>query len=399
MSKTQETIIGYHAKAHSRLAMSAAPRWFACPGSPRECAAFPHPQEDSDDAVEGTKGHRIGERALVVGTSVEEAAAALALDVKPETLASVAVYVEYIRQRYAATRIECPDAILAVEKHCDNTWLHPDLWGTADAAIFVKGGHCEITDYKNGRHPVEVKDNPQLIGYALYPLRHYDAASVTVTIVQPNAEHADGPIRSHTYTRDELTAWAQKFRAAAMAADAPDAPLVPGEHCHFCPAAGTCPALRKHALTVAGTTAAEMSVPPAPNTLTPVQLRQVLDAAKMVAAWVKAVQSYALNEARAGRVPDGYKVVEGRRGNRKWTNEDEAAATLGREGVQPFEQYIISPANAEKELRKRGKRLPAELVTQSPGEPTLAPESDPRPALVSDSVSDFPLIPNNSAAE
>jgi hypothetical protein len=43
---------------------------------------------------------------------------------------------------------------------------------------------------------------------------------------------------------------------------------------------------------------------------------------------------------------------------------------------------IISPAQAEKVLKKHGKQLPADQVVAVSTGSTLAPESDPRPAVL-----------------
>ncbi len=112
----------------------------------------------------------------------------------------------------------------------------------------------------------------------------------------------------------------------------------------------------------------------------------------MIAAWTKAVRAFAHNEAVAGRPPAGYKLVTGRRGNRKWLDEDAAAAALGRDGVQPYVQDLISPAVAEKQLKAFGKTLAADLVTQAPGSPELVPEGDKRPAIACGPESVFSAV-------
>ena len=51
-------------------------------------------------------------------------------------------------------------------------------------------------------------------------------------------------------------------------------------------------------------------------------------------------------------------------------------------GVNPETINIISPAQAEKLLKKEKKELPKELVVSVSSGSTLAPESDPRPAVL-----------------
>ena len=86
----------------------------------------------------------------------------------------------------------------------------------------------------------------------------------------------------------------------------------------------------------------------------------------------------------------GFKVVAGKKGNRQWANAKTAEETLKAMRVKLEDMYdlkLISPASAEK-LAKAGTIGPRqwpklkELITQSDGKPHVAPESDPRQALV-----------------
>jgi len=47
-----------------------------------------------------------------------------------------------------------------------------------------------------------------------------------------------------------------------------------------------------------------------------------------------------------------------------------------------YTKKLISPAQAEKLLKKSKQELPAELVVSVSSGSTLAPESDPRPAVL-----------------
>ena len=73
----------------------------------------------------------------------------------------------------------------------------------------------------------------------------------------------------------------------------------------------------------------------------------------------------------------GWKLVA-KRGTRKWADEQKAIAALTELGIDPYKKELLSPAQAEKKV----KNLPEGLtVSVSPGD-TLAPESDPRPAVL-----------------
>ena len=77
----------------------------------------------------------------------------------------------------------------------------------------------------------------------------------------------------------------------------------------------------------------------------------------------------------------GYKLVA-KRSTRQWVDEAEALAKLG--GTIPMYEpmKVISPAAAEKVLKKSKLALPDDLVVAVSSGSTLAPESDPRPAVL-----------------
>lgn len=85
-----------------------------------------------------------------------------------------------------------------------------------------------------------------------------------------------------------------------------------------------------------------------------------------------------------GEIP-GYKVVEGREGNRKWTDEAVVLKTLTDAGLtaeEVTETRLLSPAAMDKALgKKRAAELLTDYIDRSPGAPAVVPETDKRPAL------------------
>jgi hypothetical protein len=88
-------------------------------------------------------------------------------------------------------------------------------------------------------------------------------------------------------------------------------------------------------------------------------------------------------------------------GNRKWADVEEAEATLKAFRLKTEEMYdlsLISPTTAEKLVgnktigpRQWKKLLP--LITRAEGQPSVAPESDKRPALVvAADTADFDVV-------
>jgi hypothetical protein len=74
-----------------------------------------------------------------------------------------------------------------------------------------------------------------------------------------------------------------------------------------------------------------------------------------------------------------------KRATRKWTDEEEATMRLLSYGLLEEEitkVELISPAQAEKVLKRSKLALPDDLVTAVSSGSTLAPEDDPRPAVL-----------------
>jgi hypothetical protein len=97
--------------------------------------------------------------------------------------------------------------------------------------------------------------------------------------------------------------------------------------------------------------------------------------AVLLQGWIESVNELVETKLRNGYKIPGWKLVA-KRGQRKWVDEEGAAAALLLQGIDPYRKDLLSPAQAE----KKTKNLP-EVVTLSSGD-TLAPESDPRPAVV-----------------
>jgi hypothetical protein len=112
-------------------------------------------------------------------------------------------------------------------------------------------------------------------------------------------------------------------------------------------------------------------------------------AVPVVEIWCKAVLAEGERRLLAGVPVDGWKLVEGRRGSRKWSDTADAEAALKAMRLKHDEMYeysVISPTTAEK-LAKAGSlgarqwtKLQA-LIVQAEGRPSVAPASDKRPAI------------------
>ena len=195
-------------------------------------------------------------------------------------------------------------------------------------------------------------------------------------------------------TPDALMGFADEVAFAAIEIREGNDTLVPTEKgCQWCKAKPTCPAIRNKVLTDFDTVA--------PETAEPDDLARVMDNASLIEAWIKSIRAEVERRLMAGTPVAGYKLVQGKRGNRQWGNPEDAEAALKAMRVKHDQMYdykLASPTSIEKlvkaeEIGPRQWIKIQELITQSEGSPSVAPESDKRPALNSSADdSDFDKI-------
>lgn len=104
----------------------------------------------------------------------------------------------------------------------------------------------------------------------------------------------------------------------------------------------------------------------------------------LVTLWLKRVKQQALDTLLDGGEVPGWKVVEGKLGNRKWSDELAVMHALELNGYAEediTETKLLSPAAMDKAIgKKKVAELLDELIDRSPGAPTVVPASDKRPA-------------------
>lgn len=363
---------------HAVLSPSSAARWMRCPGSVALSKGLP--DNSSRDANEGTAAHELAAMCL---TNNLDAVAYLGrliggFTVDIDMASAVQVYVDFVRRitgdRYVEQRLSISH--ITAEK---------DAAGTSDAVVLdTDNDTLWVVDLKFGRGvKVFAENNEQLQIYALAALEEYgflfEPAKVCVAIVQPRIDHID----VWELTTDELRGFGVLASDAARATSEADAPLVPGtKQCKFCRAKATCPALRQQVVEQF-----ECLQPPADGDSG--QLATAMSKVDLIEDWCRAVRAETERRLFAGEAVSGWKLVAGRRGSRKWSDETgaiEVMKSMRMRQDQMFDFKVISPTTAEK-LAKAGEigerqwpRLQS-LITQDEGRPSVAPESDKRQAL------------------
>lgn len=356
-------------------------RWSACPGSVRMSEGIA--QKSSAYAEEGTLGHEVAAHYLEKLSWPSDAA--------PEMIGHLQVYVD------AVLSSRPKGAKILIEHGFDLGKIHPGMFGTADAVIYdAEKKLLQVFDLKYGAGiPVEVKDNPQLIYYALGALLSLNVPcdEVESVIVQPRCDHADGPVRRHRYEALDLLDFAADLVRYAKKTEDPNAPLIPGDHCRFCPAAGICPQLHSDAQAVAKNEfRSDLSYDPK-------KLSETLEKLPILEAFVKAVREFAYGEAEHGRCPPRWKLVQ-KRATRRWKNEEDAVILLQKNfGLKPDQildpPAIKSPPQVEKLFSASKKTELNELIVAESSGLTLVPETDKRESAKRDAKTEFAQIPES----
>jgi len=372
-------------KVHSEHGASSAYRWLACPGSVSLSRGIR--DKTSEYAIEGTAAHELAELALKkerdasfwIGMQIEN------VEVTEEMAEAVQVYVDHIKS------LLCPDDDLRLEQRITLDKINPPrpMFGTADCVIYRRATkELFVYDYKHGAGvPVEAVGNKQLRYYALGALLSLDSTepctTITAGIIQPRANHSDGPIREETFSAGELLDFAAELVEGVEATLRPDAALNPGSHCRFCKAAALCPAKRDQAFELAKIEFGEDALLPNhidPRQMTIEQVANFLTLADQIEDWLRAMRSHVQSELEAGRPVPGWKLVN-KRATRVWTSQEQVvewATKFGLHEDEILDKKVKSPAQLEKIVGK--KNLPKDLVSSVSTGYTLARESDKRPA-------------------
>ena len=358
----------------------------------------------SEFADEGTAAHELAAMALNFNLDANAYLGRIIMVngrefvVNQDMADNVQIYLDNVRSYIQGGQI-------MVEQRVDFSHVvnYPDQGGTSDTIIITADGEeIQVHDLKYGRGvKVDAEDNEQLRLYGLGALNEYGMVGnfkrVRMVIHQPRLNH----LSEDVLTVEELEQFAELARERAFIAikvlenkDEATMHLEPGEkQCQWCKAKPTCPKLAAHIEEVVGAdfgylTSDEADIDKLIENDTP--LSDKMAAVDLIESWCKAVRAEVERRLFEGQPVPGFKLVEGKRGNRKWDKPDEVEAAMKSMRLKIEEMYdfsLISPTTAER-LHKAGtigkRQWPRlqELITQSEGKPSVAPESDKRQAIV-----------------
>lgn len=396
---------------HAILGASSAKRWLTCTPSARLCERLEKVfgKSESSFAREGTIAHALGE--LKIRNAIyhsdkmnttrlsrmteeereayqgindfrykalrEELAAEMGGDIPKDMEQATDTYCDVVMDRYLRAKEADPSTIILLEQRLDYSRWVPSGFGTGDVLI-ISSLLLEVLDLKYGKGvPVDAVGNPQIRLYGLGAYAKYgtlyDFERVRLTIIQPRLDS----LTSEDLTVDELLVWADTVVVpAAKLAWEGKGEFVSGDHCRWCAAKATCSARVAEALKMF-----QYGLE-APGLIPDEQIPAILSVLDVAEAWITDIKAYAEAQALRGQRWPGYKLVHGKRPNRKWSDPEEVKAQLLRAGygLEQFEETRLKPpGEVEKALGKPAFRaLLDNLVHQGDGKLTLVPADDKR---------------------
>jgi Protein of unknown function (DUF2800) len=378
---------------HAVYSPSAAKRWINCPGSINACKDLPK-QKPNFYSAEGTLAHEIAahfiqkkldpffieviplvsktdtiqfdaNRTQTYGPGGKYTRKGFEIPTTQEMFDAIKTYVDFV-VGLARKYDETPE----IERRVKVT---KECFGTTDCCLYVPYVILITNDYKHGAGiQVDAEMNEQMMIYAIGKLleipedEQAEIPLIQMNIIQPRG--SGDAIKTFEITRNKLIEWFTAVLIPAInAANQPDAPLNPGDWCKYCPAALTCPALKKENLAIAKLAFAE----PVKwvDVLTPKAIADLLDKESMVIAFYKRLNEHAAELASKNTKIPGY-TYQKKFGNRKWRDPKDAQAFLFNKGFTPeviFKpQELNTPAAFEKAAKFKIKGSVMEEFVESP---------------------------------
>ncbi|MBR0574180.1 MULTISPECIES: DUF2800 domain-containing protein [Pasteurellaceae] len=389
---------------HALLSPSGAHRWLNCQGSLLLESQFEN--TTSDAAIEGTTAHALAEICLTenkapadfLGKILEEGFVEVDKDM-----------VEYISTYIQEIRSAAQGSILHIEEKVDiSPYLEQkDVFGTVDALI-ISNDEIQVHDLKYGMGvKVDAKNNEQLQMYALgaYALYQFgfDIKQVRMVIHQVRLNS----ISEWVISIDDLLKFGEKAKqkAAQVIAIYDSGELKKQDFnpqdktCKFCKAKAHCKALAQHVADLVADDFVnldeEIDLSSGINKLATCDnshIAKLLPQLDLIDGFTKAVRTRATSELLSGNEIPGYKLVAGRKGARKWTDEERVEQELRKlaKVSDIYTKKLITPTVATKLFKNAPKKIARlqDFIIQAEGSPSVVPETDKRPTLVTNEVAD-----------
>ncbi|CAB4157574.1 Protein of unknown function DUF2800 [uncultured Caudovirales phage] len=350
---------------------STAKRVINCPASVALCAKMP-PKPSSEHADRGTLLHNVIAELLEFDKTPEQC---LGTTYKNQTLTQELIDEKIIPALEALDEID-PDKTMEymVETRVAFGDFLPGVFGSTDL-LGRKDKRAVVLDWKFGDGVlVGVEDNPQLLFYAAAAMRTPAARwvfegvdEIECVIVQPPM------VRRWVTTPERVKQFEVELARAVRESSWPEPTMQTGDHCRWCAAKPVCPQMNgevDRALKV------QLANLPAE------QIALQLEQADAIESYLTDLRALAFQMLENGQPVPGYKLVA-KQSRRQWVDENAVELWVYNDMIpDAYYAKLKSPAQMEKMLKKLGKELPKELVVSVSSGSTLAPDSDPRPAVL-----------------
>ena len=333
---------------------STAKRLINCPGSRALVDKMP-PSKPSVYAEEGTRLHNAMHAILSLNADIAE-------------------FDNHEKLRFALDSLNDIDPNRELEFQTEIS-VHfggflAGVFGSCDLLGRI-GNRAVVLDWKFGDGvAVDAVENDQLLFYTAAGMRTPEArwafkgvTEIELIIVQPPR------VSRWLTTPGRVKAFERTLFDAVQASYKTDAPLNYGDHCRWCPAKPVCPALSGKV---------ERAISMKVKAIDPEKIGNALAYALVAEEWIKSVRELAQTMLENNAPVVGWKLVP-KRATRQWADADKARATLAEMGLDDKDLMVLkSPAQVEKISGKLPKDLTVAVSTGN----TIAPESDPRPAVL-----------------
>lgn len=393
---------------HALLSPSGAKKWLACSAS--LVCEKDIPNTSGKAAVLGTAMHTIAEMHL--NQYIKGAALPLEREVGAYVLDGGKGQIKALIIPMKGALLITADMIEQVRKYTDyckaiidvatyaklemrvnlTEVLHPgyegvETFGTADLVAVQELANTDehmliIGDLKTGRHRVEAKENKQLMLYALGVYRRlkrrYNITVVRLVIFQPYAGGASEwdisveglELFAKFAQKRALLALDAYFRGKKNLKASDFKPSVDG--CQWCRFSEQCAARTK---TVNSVLAEELEDDFVLE-LTTEQLVVEYEKLPLLRQHIDKVEKAMSAALHSGKKVPGYKLVEGRPGNRAWKDADAIEVS---HGDILKKEVLMSPTEAAKVLSADEMAALEPFITRKPGAPCVATADDKRP--------------------
>lgn len=223
------------------------------------------------------------------------------------------------------------------------------ICGSYDVSFASGPDDLYVDDAKYGWGIVEVKENWQLLGYAIGEVIRQQRAfkRIHLRIRQPRPHHEEGPDREWVLTYEELLHYKEviETRMDQIALGYRD--LTTSKHCKYCPSAGdSCPAINK-----AFYRGLEFTHEFVQDKMSEKELSFHLDLVNRADELIKikkdSLNALAVHRIKNGAIIPGY-ITESSYGHRKWKKDVDPKAVETLTGRKLMTSALISPAQAEK---------------------------------------------------